>query len=154
MRFIVAIVCCSVACGTQRATPGAGRAPSDLTGLWKASFIADSGGHRTEGIVALFESRILADSFGFRPVVGVTQGTYDVDFRPLGFALVGGAALQPAASSLRGDSVEVILNPYVGHGGLVMKGVRHDGIVTGDWLYVGPGGARGGFELRPWDTAR
>lgn len=153
MRFLI-IVLCAAACSTPPAALRTESAPSDLSGIWRVAFVSDSGGHRTGGVIALFESRILGERFGFQPVPGVTQGTYDVDFRPLGFTFLGGAALQPAASALRGDSVEVVLNPYVGHGRLIMQGVRRGGIVSGDWSYDGPGGARGGFELRPWATVR
>jgi hypothetical protein len=105
-------------------------------------------------VVALFQSAVLADSFGFKLVENATQGTYDLDFRPLGFALASGAALQPATSTLQGDSVEVVLNPYVGHGRVVLKGIRQGERITGTWLYDGSGGAHGTFEFRPWGTAQ
>lgn len=146
MRWIAILLFTTTACGgaaakVERASPG-----TDLTGLWTATF--RSGNAATSGVVALFQSTLLSDSFGFRLVAGATQGTHDLNFDPLGFELAGGAALQPASSALKGDSVEIVLNPYVGHGKVVMKGAKSRGIIKGIWSYDGRGGGAGSFELQ------
>lgn len=145
MRLLITWLLCTAACSGSAARSDVQPPRKDLTGVWNVA--VRFGSARTSGVVALFQSRILADSFGFQLVDGVTHGTYDIDFQPLGFRLVGGAALQPATSTLRGDSVEVVLNPYVGHGRIVMVGVLTHEMVAGEWTYDGPGGGSGTFEL-------
>ena len=144
MRWIT-ILFFATACGGAAAKVEPGSQETDLTGVWTATF--RTGYAATSGVIALFQSTLLSDSYGFRLVAGATQGTYDLSFDPLGFRLAGGAALQPASSALKGDSVEIVLNPYVGHGKVVMKGVRSHGSIKGAWSYDGRGGGTGSFEL-------
>jgi hypothetical protein len=145
MRLIAILFFATTACGGAAAKVDLASQEADLTGVWTATF--RSGSAATSGVIALFQSARLSDSFGFRLVAGATQGTYDLNFEPLGFKLAGGAALQPASSAIKGDSVEIVLNPYVGHGKVVMKGARSRGSITGIWSYDGRGGGTGSFEL-------
>lgn len=150
--LVYLMVACASGCGKKSQVVSPARhLVGAMTDVWVATFrrTATDTALAARGVIALFPSAVMAEQLGGPTGTWSASGTYDVDFRPLGFNVAGGMKLRLATVTYRSDSVTIVLNATVGHGRLTADGVMlPDRRIAGEWSYDGPGGGRGTFTLK------
>jgi hypothetical protein len=141
---------------------------ASLAGNWTGSFVLDrsyltpiDSGTAIRGTLHLLPRRPEDESLYMQIASVDYVGTYHVDFRPVGGWLTGTADTMIAAPMCSGpdarmyavgssdrDSVHIVLNPCVDHGGVVLQGVQQGDSITGEWWEVTIAGSSGRFVLR------
>jgi hypothetical protein len=148
MRISLTLVLGLLACGSGSPRPGPGGISKDLVGVWDAEFKRD--GDATSpalGQIALFSSPKLRAHFAIS-APNVLEGAYDVDYSEWGFDTRSPSELSQANARLVStDSIEIILNPRVSGGSIVLRGVLANGNAIGTWYRETPAGPRGTFKL-------
>jgi hypothetical protein len=122
--------------------------PTRLAGVWQAEFRRDTdSAFVVVGQIALFPSPRLRSHYQISDP-NALEGAFDVDFRQWGFDLQRPAEpSQAMAHPTANDSIEIILNPRVGSGSVILIGTLQRETVLGNWYRESPRGPKGSFRL-------
>jgi hypothetical protein len=123
-----------------------------LAGTWQLDLSAvamkpDSEPHALGQIaLTLNDQRLSAPGFGSAPVY---FGTYDIDFRPLGFVVGAFSGVPSVVATLTSDSIMLILAP-TSQAAATLRGVVRGDSIIGRWTMHRRAGidAAGNFALR------
>jgi hypothetical protein len=155
MALLPAAAACSPSASAQQDLES--NEQGSLTGVWSASFHLEKAlllsppptASEVIGQIALMNSPWIEKTYSSEPEPRVLEGIYDIDFSPFRFeSRVPREVPLAMAKHLGNDSVEVRLNPHVGHGGVVLRGVRSADSVHGIWYYESSKGGQGYFVLK------
>lgn len=135
-------LCALLFTGCRSSEPPAA-APVGLSGAWHARFdLASSeklplpaSAKQVEGTLTLGSGPApSAEPPAPGTTRAVTQGTFAVDFTPLGFEVGGSQAIAWYGSA---PSISIILRPDVDHGNVAIAGSQKGDEISGQWTLLG-----------------